>query len=186
MTHVSDAELVKRFKRGDRVAFERFVERHQDRIFRLANAMLYAPQNAADVAQEVFLRAYTGLPRFQFRAEPFTWLYRTLRHVCSEYNRREREFVSIDSEGLAVDGDAGEHLDARRRLERVLAYAMHLPERQRDVLVLRVFEGMSIAETAAALGCRPGTVKAQLHNALQRLRAYDPNCVNPSGGRRHE
>ncbi|MDX1431363.1 MAG: sigma-70 family RNA polymerase sigma factor [Gammaproteobacteria bacterium] len=174
MTQTSDDELVRRFQRGDGRAFEALVERHQDRIFRLATAMLRSRDDAADAAQEVFLRAYQGLPRFRFGAAPFTWMYRTLRHVCSELNRRERAGERPAVAEPASTVDAGVALDAERRLERVLANVAVLPERQRDVLLLRVFEGMSVAETARALGCRPGTVKAQLHRALARLEALEP------------
>ena len=86
----SDVELVRQFKSGETRAFDIIVERFQDRIYRLACVWLYDPQNAADATQEVFVRAYTGLRRFRFRSHPFTWLYRTARNVCSEFNRARR------------------------------------------------------------------------------------------------
>lgn len=98
-------------------AFELLVERHQDRIFRLASAWLYAPDAAADEAPR---RAATG-----------------------------------------------------QRLERALERIAALPERQREVVLLRIFEDMSVEDTARTLGCRPGTVKAQLSRALGRLRALE-------------
>ena len=86
----SDNALVRRFQRGDEAAFEQFVERHHERVYRLARVRLDTDSDAADVTQEVFLHAYTGLGRFRFGAAPFTWLYRTTRNVCSEHNRRQR------------------------------------------------------------------------------------------------
>lgn len=174
MRQDSDEQLVRRFQRGDLSAFETFIERHQDRVFRLASAWLYAPDSAADATQDVFLRALTGLPRFRFRATPFTWLYRTLRNVCGEYNRRSasRPF-GLEERDLMVVDDAPRNVDTERRLQRILARIATLPERQRDVVMLRIFEDMSIEDTARTLGCRPGTVKAQLNRALGRLRAWD-------------
>lgn len=79
MAEKSDVELVREFKAGSASAFDAFVGRFQDRVYRLACVWLYDPQNADDATQEVFLRAHKGLRRFQFRAAPFTWLYRTTR-----------------------------------------------------------------------------------------------------------
>jgi RNA polymerase sigma-70 factor (ECF subfamily) len=170
----SDEQLVRRFQRGDMSAFESFIERHQDRIHRLASAWLYSPDAAADAAQDVFLRALTGLPRFRFRATPFTWLYRTLRNVCHEYNRRSADRpLSVEERDLIVTDESPRKVDNERRLERLLARVATLPERQREVLMLRIFEDMSVEDTARTLGCRPGTVKAQLSRALGRLRALE-------------
>jgi len=170
----SDEQLIRRFQRGDMSAFESFIERHQDRVFRLASAWLYAPDSAADATQDLFLRALTGLPRFRFRATPFTWLYRTLRNVCGEYNRRTASRpLGLEERDLMVADDAPRNIDTERRLQRMLARIAKLPDRQRDVVMLRIFEDMSIEDTARTLGCRPGTVKAQLNRALGRLRAWE-------------
>lgn len=174
MRQDSDEQLVRRFQRGDMSAFELFVERHQDRIFRLASAWLYAPDSAADAAQDVFLRAYTGLPGFRFRAAPFTWLYGTLRNVCREYNRRAATRpLPLEERHVAVADEAPRRTAAEQRLQRALGRIATLPERQREVVLLRIFEDMSVEDTARALGCRPGTVKAQLSRALGRLRAWE-------------
>lgn len=174
MRQDSDEQLVRRFQRGDTAAFEQFVERHQDRIFRLASAWLYAPDAAADAAQDVFLRAYTGLPRFRFRAAPFTWLYRTLRNVCREYNRRTAAHpLPLEDRDVVVADEAPRRAASDRRLSRTLERIGTLPERQREVILLRVFEEMSVEDTARTLGCRPGTVKAQLNRALGRLRTLE-------------
>ncbi len=174
MRQESDEQLVRRFQRGDMSAFELLVERHQDRIFRLASAWLYAPDAAADAAQDVFLRAYTGLPRFRFRAAPFTWLYRTLRNVCREYNRRaQTRPLPLEDRDIVVADEAPRRTAADQRLARTLERIAALPERQREVVLLRIFEDMSVEDTARTLGCRPGTVKAQLSRALGRLRAQE-------------
>ena len=166
----SDAELVARFKGGDRAAFTELVYRHQDRIYRLALVLLHDRQGAADAAQEVFLRAYTGLVRFRFHAEPFTWLFRTTKNVCREHNRKRR-FQPLESEPEAESATAGREWDEAHCQRVIRTQVGSLPERQRDVVMLRFFEELSTQDTARAMGCRPGTVKALLHKAVQRLRA---------------
>lgn len=177
MADKSDKTLIKQFLGGDQAAFNVFVQRHQDRIYRLACARLYTSDQAADVAQEVFLRAYKGLARFRFHAEPFTWLYRTLENVCNEYNRRVVRETKLSqrlddietAQQHEQDGYQALHMQQVRQLIQVL------PNRQRDVVLLRIFEGMSVEETANTLKCRQGTVKANLHKAISNLRDHLSN-----------
>lgn len=169
MTEPSDVELVQRFRSGDPEAFDVIVRRYQDTLYRLASVWLYNPQHAEDAVQDVFLRAWRGLRRFGFRAAPFTWLYRTARHVCNEYNRRRTsEALDGELEDPAADPerDVGE-LEVALRVRRLVDV---LPGRQREVVMLRIFEELSVADTAKAMGCRQGTVKALLHKAVRRLR----------------
>ena len=164
----SDAELVRRFKSGDDRAFDAIVVRFQDRIYRLAAVSLIDQQNAADVTQEVLVRSHKGLRGFRFRAEPFTWVYRTTKLVCREFNRRRRT-EAIDDE-LADTSALPEHLVADfERTVRVRELVAGLPERQREVVMLRIFEDLSVRETAGAMGISEGTVKALLHKAKGSL-----------------
>ena len=179
MATQSDKELVKAFQAGDQQAFEVFVQRYQDRIYRLACANLYAPEEAADVAQEVFLRAYKGLGRFRFAAEPFTWLFRILKNVCNEYNRRtqrsNKNDSEVDVEQIAdLENGNSNRLNDMRLVQKLVR---QLPKRQQDVVLLRIFEGMSIDETAKTMRCRPGTVKAHLHKAINRLRVIYSSTI---------
>ena len=167
----SDQSLVKRFQRGDRDAYELFVRRHQDRIYRLAFTLVRTPADAADATQEVFVRAMKGLKTFRFRAHPFTWLYRTTKNVCHELNRKHRFEPALDVVEVAID-DKGmlASLNDSQCAAAIRAVIQDLPERQRDVVLLRYFEELSVNETATALGCRPGTVKALMHKAVAKLR----------------
>ena len=173
MATKSDKELIRQFLAGDQNAFNIFVQRHQDRIYRLACAKLYASEDAVDAAQEVFLRAFKGLRFFRFHAEPFTWLYKTLENVCNEYNRRttrdrklSQHFVEQASDHTAPDGAENIHM------QQVRALTQQLPARQQEVVLLRIFEGMSVEETAKTLKCSTGTIKANLHKAMNNMRAY--------------
>ena len=165
----SDVELVREFKGGNPDAFDAIVRRFQDRVFRLACVWLHDEQSAADAAQEVFVRGYKGLRSFRFRSAPFTWLYRTTRNVCNEFNR-VRKTEPLDDEpqdpGSVPEQDVSAYEGARRVRRMVQA----LPERQREVVVLRIFEDMSVRETAQSMGCSEGTVKALLHKATEKLK----------------
>lgn len=169
MTEKSDAELVREFISGAPDAFDAIVRRFQNRVYRLACVWLHDTQHADDATQEVFLRAFRGLRRFGFRAAPFTWLYRTTRYVCNEFNRR-RPMDPLDTE--PPDTADTPHLNASERdtVKQVRAIVSMLPERQQEVVMLRVFEELSVAETARVMRCREGTVKALLHKAKLRLK----------------
>ncbi len=173
MATKSDKELIKQFLAGDQNAFNSFVQRHQDRIYRLACAKLYRSDDAVDAAQEVFLRAFKGMRFFRFHAEPFTWLYKTLENVCNEFNRRitrDRKLSQYLTEqapdSTAPDGSENIHMQQVRQL------TQQLPKRQQEVVLLRIFEGMSVEETAKTLKCSTGTIKANLHKAVNNMRSY--------------
>lgn len=165
----SDAELVQRFKDGDVAAFDALVRRYQDQVCRMAAVWLYDAQQTDDAAQEVFLRGFKGLRRFRFRAAPFTWIYRTTRNVCHEFNRKRRpEPLEREPDDPAAnpERDVTRYSAARQ----VRALIAELPQRQREVVLLRIFEDLSVRDTAKAMACREGTVKALLHKAIARLR----------------
>lgn len=169
LEELSDAQLVKQFKSGDAGAFDAIVRRFQDRVFRLASIWLYDEQSAADVTQEVFVRGYKGLRSFRFRSALFTWLYRVTKNVCNEFNRTRRGEALVDEPQDASDTPDQKisSLDSARRVRQLVE---KLPQRQREVVMLRVFEDLSVRETASAMGCREGTVKALLHKAMNGLR----------------
>lgn len=165
----SDNELVRQFKSGDSRAFDAIVERFQDRVYRLACVWLYDAQNAADATQEVFVRSYTGLRRFHFRSEPFTWLYRTTRNVCSEFNR-VRHGEPLEHEPADAGNAPDREVSDFERARRVRQLVARLPARQQEVVMLRIFEDLSVGETARLMRCREGTVKALLHKATNNLK----------------
>ncbi len=171
MDQISDTELVKLFQRGDVQAFEVFVMRHRDRLYRMSWAWLGEPNLAEDAVQETFARSYTGLAKFGFRAAPTTWLVRVCRNVCMEMARTQSRTELLgevpdmpsDDVSIAVDQDMPQYL-------RTLLTA--LPQRQREVVVLRLLEEYSVRETAVILRCREGTVKAHLAKAMANLRRH--------------
>lgn len=166
---VPDSELVRRFQRGDRDAFAEFVHRYQDRLFRLASVWLFDAQMAADATQETMLRSFTSLKGFRYKAQPATWLFRMLRNICHEMNRHKAPRTD-PTDPLHAHGPEVE-LASYEASETVRQLVSGLPERQRDVVLLRIFEDLSVADTARVMNCRPGTVKAHLNKAMTTLKA---------------
>ena len=168
MRDQSDKELVKRFQGGDAQAFAVFAERHRERLYRMACVWVGDSVTAQAAVQEAFMRSYTGLGRFRFRAAPSTWLIRVCRNVCLEMMRHNKAAIHDSEAALeALPADAPVNHEMPEYLHVALR---QLPPRQRDVVVLRLLEELSVRETAAALGCREGTVKAHLAKATANLR----------------
>jgi RNA polymerase sigma-70 factor (ECF subfamily) len=164
-----DGDLVRRYQQGDTHACRELLLRHQDRLYRLAGVWLFDASEAEDVVQEVFARALKGLLRFRFRSAPFTWFYTTCRNVCREHNRRRRAETYEERPGdPAFEPQQRAQLhDVQKRAQRLMET---LTERQREVVMLRVFEEFSVRDTAKIMGCREGTVKALLHKAMAAMR----------------
>lgn len=183
---LSDAELVQRFKEGDRAAFEAIVDRHQHRVYTLALRWMGDEQVAAEVAQDVFIALFRSLAKFRGEAKLTTWIYRVvLNHTRNrrQYRRRrhldrheplEGERATRDSEAprrqLVGDGPAPDEAVHRTDAERIVHQALaELPEEQRAIIVLRDIEDLPYEEIAELLGVPRGTVKSRLHRARGQL-----------------
>jgi RNA polymerase sigma-70 factor (ECF subfamily) len=177
---VADGELVGRAARGDRDAFGGLVQRHQDRVFNLAYHIVRNRDDALDVAQEAFVKAYASLSSFKGEASFSTWMHRIVVNLAIDCLRRRRRgdagtyddrvAVSDDGEsGLAAPDNpeaAVESLQVRRLLARGI---QALPPAHRAVLVLREVEGLSYDDIAQAVGCSLGTVMSRLFYARRKL-----------------
>lgn len=163
-------DLVPGLRAGRREAFEALVDRTYRMIYRLAARMVGHPEEAKDIAQEVYLRSYQALPGYRGEASPATWLYRIAVNVCLDHQRRQRPQEPLE-EGLSAGNpsplDASLAAESARRLARSV---MALPPRQKATLVLRIYHGLSFHEIAELLGSPVGTVKANYHHALVHLR----------------
>jgi RNA polymerase sigma-70 factor (ECF subfamily) len=172
--------LVERAKQGDRDAFATLVRRHQDRAFNLAYQMVRNREEALDISQEAFARAYTSLPTFKGEASFTTWLHRIVVNLAIDGLRRRRvagtasyddtRAVPEDQEAEpAAPDDPATALESKQ-VRALLARGMaQLPPAQRAVLVLREIEGMTYEEISRAVGCSLGTVMSRLFYARRRL-----------------
>lgn len=178
---MNERDLVLRAKRGDQDAFEQLVLDNQNRIYSLALRLIGDREEAADLAQEAFLKAWQGLPTFQGESSFSTWLYRLTSNVCIDALRRNRrrqavaETVSLDDDDSWIEPADWEG-DPQRLLERAeLSRAVErgleaLPDHFRQVLVLRELSGLSYQEIGTAMELDLGTVKSRIARARVALR----------------
>jgi RNA polymerase sigma factor (sigma-70 family) len=173
---LDDRELVARAKRGDADAYEELVHSYQGIAVRTAYLVSGNAADAEDAAQEAFVKAYRALWRFRPGAPFKPWL---LRIVANEARNRRRSAgrravlalrATQEPPGEAAPSPEAVLLGSERR-EQLVAALNRLADRDREALACRYFLDLSEAETAAALGVRPGTVKSRLSRALERLRA---------------
>lgn len=177
-----DARAIARCKAGDTDAFAEIVDRYQGMVNSVVGRALRNPDDAADVAQEVFVRAYRSLHTFRADAKFSTWLYRialntALRHA-GQCARERRLRVEQDPEmpdllsTLPTDPAEGPEEQAWQRIshERLHKAVHALPDKQRAVIVLHYFEGKSCEEIADILDVNVGTVWSRIHYAVKRLK----------------
>lgn len=179
----SDAGLVQRAIDGDVAAFGLLVERYQRPMTALIARMTPNPDDVDDVVQELFVRAWKGLPKFRGDAQFSTWLYRIAVNTAIKHRSRRRDelAVSLSAEELAggleslaatTPEGSDPFLNAQRKEqeEQVRQAVLALPEKQRAVVVLHYFEGHSCEEISKIVECSVGTVWSRLHYACKRLK----------------
>lgn len=175
---VSLEELVKRAQAGDREAFGLVYERSAPAVHGLLRASL-AQQQCEDLHQEIFVAAWVALPRFDVQQAFTPWVYgiarNLLRQRLRELARRRTHSQVMDelpaeASVRAAVPTADQADVARKRAERALQHLHRLPEAEREILGLRIIEGMSAQAIAQLLQSTPGSVRVRVHRALQRLR----------------
>ncbi|MBI2214775.1 MAG: RNA polymerase sigma factor [Acidobacteria bacterium] len=171
-----DAVTIDRVLGGDSDAFRFLVERHGRAVFRLAYRLTRSQQDADDVVQETFLRAYRHLPSFDARSSFSTWLFRIATNSACDLMRRSMrhrtEELDEMSEPVVSDGDPAMRIGFRAALERGME---RLTGSERTAFVLRHFEGMSIDEISAVLGTETSATKQAVFRAVRKLRqVLDP------------
>ena len=174
-----DRELMARLAAGDREALAPLMEKHYRRLYRIALGYLRQPDDALDVVQEAFVKAFQSAPKWDGSAEAGPWLARITVNLSIDRWRRNRRraqtftpLTESDHAASLADDAPSPHrrVEGREAGERVAAALRGLPERQRAVVVLRHYQDMSLEEIAQALGMSLGTVKSSLHRALARMR----------------
>ncbi len=177
---LTDDELVARSVGGDVDSFNQLILRWERPIYALAYRVIGREEEARDVSQEAFLRAYRALPGFKGQAKFSSWLYRITLNLCRDWIRKQRrqpvsqlpEDADIDEMAAATGPvESIEDLVARRELTAVVEEAMsHLPEEQRTAIILKEYHGMTFQEIADLQGCPLSTVKTRLYQGLSVLR----------------
>jgi RNA polymerase sigma-70 factor (ECF subfamily) len=180
--HWTDEDLVTRSRGGDLDSFNQLILRWERPIYALAYRVIGREEDARDVCQETFLRAFRALPGFKGQAKFSSWVYRIALNLCRDWMRRQRRAPVVQMpEGVnpeelaAVRGPAEsiEDLVSRRELSTVVAEAMALlPEEQRTAIVLKEYHGMTFQEIAELQGCPLSTVKTRMYQGLSTLRRH--------------
>lgn len=162
------------FYAGDHALFRRLVEAHTPRLLAFVLPFADGPDDAEDLVQETWRLAYRERMSFRGRGTVLGWLYAIARNVCLGQRRRTKARSLVTPEpalhmgaGAPEPDRAAEDAEFRRDLN---AAIMTLPDRERDVVILRLLEQRTTRETATALDCAEGTVKAALHHAVAKLR----------------
>ena len=161
---VSDSELISRAKKGDDSAFNELVRRHQDFIYRLARGYLNEKEAAKDGTQEVFIRAYQGLPYFQSDARLTSWLYKICKNHCLNLLRRQK--LENDLE-YGPSANSEDDFTLKFKLKKMIA---GLSDEYREVIILRYYQDLKYDQIARLLDLPLSTVKIRLHRAKAELK----------------
>jgi RNA polymerase sigma-70 factor (ECF subfamily) len=174
----TDEELIALSTAGDTESFNTLVARWERPIYALAYRVLGREEDARDICQETFLRAFRGIKGFKGQAKFSSWLYRIALNLCRDWIRRERrspKITTLDAETEAVQVDnraeSAELVAIRRDLGRLITLAMStLSEEQRTTIVLKEYHGLTFQEISDLQGCPLSTVKTRLYQGLFSLR----------------
>jgi RNA polymerase sigma-70 factor, ECF subfamily len=176
-----ERQLVRLAQSGEEAAFEELIRRHQQRVFGLVSGILRRREDVEDVVQQVFLKVFVSLKRFDQRAAFSTWLYKISVNECWDYLRKKKvrpllyEADLSEEQVSRLDGvvsadqppaSSSDRAEARDLLERMME---KLPEQDRELLVLKEVEGFSVQELAEILDLNVNTVKVRLFRARARL-----------------
>lgn len=178
---IQDEALIRRAAAGDDSAFETLMLAHQKQVYSLCLRMSGNVDDAFDLSQEAFIKAWRGLAQYQFGAEFSTWLYRLTRNVCIDFLRRQKRQTAVPLE-TEQDGETMElplpdsaplpeeqmlHDERQRALQQAM---LALPDEQREILILRVVNDLPYEKISAILELPLGTVKSRLARARIQLK----------------
>jgi RNA polymerase sigma-70 factor (ECF subfamily) len=176
----TDEDLVARSRGGDVDSFNQLILRWERPIYALAYRVIGREEEARDVCQETFLRAFRALPGFKGQAKFSSWLYRIALNLCRDWMRRERRAPmvqlpeGVEPHDLVADREPVETVEdlvARKELSAAVAEVMALlPEEQRTAIILKEYHGMTFQEIAELQGCPLSTVKTRLYQGLSVVR----------------
>jgi len=176
----SDQDLLRASRRGDKEAFRELVERYQRKIIAVALGMVHNREDAIEIAQDAFVKAYENLDRFKGESSFYTWLYRIVVNRAIDFQRRERRHPTVAMEDESGPGsediikeerltDPYHEAEAQEIRERVGAAINELTPDHKAVILLREVEGLSYEEISRVMQCSKGTVMSRLHYARKKL-----------------
>lgn len=170
----TDAQLIERLNRGDASAFAALFDRHREWTHRIARRFAETDADAAEITQEVFMRWLRQFPGFRVQAKVTTYLYAAARNIALDRRRKDRRLsfgaeVAENSQPMIRTPDKADLREQAAKLRESLA---KLPDGHREVLLMRIVDGMSVEDVGVALGVAEGTVKSRLARAVEMLRGH--------------
>jgi RNA polymerase sigma factor (sigma-70 family) len=177
--NLSDEELAARFRGGEkRISFTMIVERYQKRIYYSARKLVNGDHDKADeIAQETFVKVYEALDNFRGEAKLYTWIYRIMMNAVIYKNRRKKVRNSVGLEEIENVLESEEHSPHERMEHREMTQTIEeaiatLPEKQREVFLLRFYDEMPYEEISQILGTSVGGLKANYFHAVKKIAEY--------------
>ncbi len=173
---MEDAELVKLCQEGDTTAFDRLYHKYRDRMYNVAYKMMNNQEDALDLVQEIFLKAYQKIDKFTYKSAFSTWLYRLAVNVCIDELRRRKPTQEYSTENvldrIVSNRDTPEDDIILNEQETIIWNAINsLKEKERTIIILRDMEGLSYEEISSVLKCSLGRVKSRIHEARNKLKS---------------
>ncbi|AZV61764.1 RNA polymerase sigma factor SigW [Peribacillus castrilensis] len=175
-------ERINQVLKGDHNAFGEIVEIYKDKVFQICFRMLGNRQEAEDLAQEAFVRAYVNIRSFNITMKFSTWLYRIATNLCIDRLRKKKPDYYLDAEVAGTEGlnmysqiasdmaKPEEEVESLELQETIQVEIMKLPEKYRSVIVLKYIEELSLKEISEILDLPVGTVKTRIHRGREALR----------------
>lgn len=171
---MEDTELVGLCQKGDIDAFDRLFYKYRDKIYRTTFRMINNQEDALDLTQEIFLKAYKNINKYNFKSQFSTWLYKLAINVCIDELRKRKKSNEVLTDATLDDrksGNTPEDIVLSEEQESLIWKALDsLREKERSVIVLREMEGLSYEEIAKILKCSMGRVKSRIHESREKMR----------------
>jgi len=170
---MEEKEIVQSARKGDKDSFGILVEKYRNKMFYLAYSRTNNRETADDLAQEIFIKAYRALPRFNLKSKFSTWLYRIAINTIKDFHRKESgsKRLSLDQSAQVSDVKNLKNEEEKQEKLKIIRESIDkLPEKHRIILTLRDIQGKSYSEIADILHISPGTVDSRLFRARKKLR----------------
>ncbi|MBK9175911.1 MAG: sigma-70 family RNA polymerase sigma factor [Flavobacteriales bacterium] len=178
MGEFSDAELLALYRKEEsrNYAFNLLVRQYQRRLYAFIRRMVTDHDEAQDVLQNTFIKAWKGLDRFREESQLYSWLYRIAHNECLSHLRRQRRHLFVSDakaiERLTTTLDSSEHFSGDAIQRRLQAAVLRLPDKQRAVFIMKYFEGLKYEEMSTATGTSVGALKSSYHIAVKKIEQW--------------
>ena len=168
---MEDDDLVRLCQNGDIPAFDTLFHKYRDKIYSTTYRMINNQEDALDLTQEIFLKVYQKIGKYDFKSAFSTWLYRLAVNVCIDELRKRKKMNFVELTEIQIDKRTPESQLLSKEEEELVWKALNsLKEKERAILVLRDMEGLSYDEISSILDCSMGRVKSRIHEAREKLK----------------